>query len=420
LASCDGRELAAALRGLMLGGGIAEFERVCALLRPGGAPLQDRLIDTRLAWDAICAMYEDIMPQASFMHFYWAWRALCGGLFATLSAPLPRARVYHTVTTGYAGLIAARAQRETGRPMIVTEHGIYTNERRIEILMAEWVADMIDKGISLDDPRLDLRDIWMQAFDAYARCCYQAASSITTLYENNQRLQLAIGADPSKLRVIANGVDVARFETLPQAGADLPPTVALIGRVVAIKDVKTYLSAIAIVRRRIPNVRALVLGPKEEDASYANECQQLATELELDGIIEFPGSVALTAWLPKIHVVALTSLSEAQPLVLLEAGAARVPCVATDVGCCRELLEGRADEEPRLGPGGIVTGLFSPEETAEAICRLLENPELRSSMGRVQHARVARYYSTARATALYAELYASAGAGAATAAAEAA
>ena len=89
------------------------------------------------------------MPHESFLHFFWAWRALFGGLVATLSFPLPPARVYHTVSTGYAGLLAARAAVETGRPALITEHGIYTNERRIEILQADWIVDTVDKGFAI-------------------------------------------------------------------------------------------------------------------------------------------------------------------------------------------------------------------------------------------------------------------------------
>ena len=78
----------------------------------------------------------------------------------------------------------------------MTEHGIYTNERRIELLMADWVADTIDKGHTLDDPRLDLRDMWVHAFEAYARTCYDACDQVITLYEDNQKVQRLLGADP--------------------------------------------------------------------------------------------------------------------------------------------------------------------------------------------------------------------------------
>ena len=75
-----------------------------------------RLLNGPAAWDIVHGMYDARMPHGSFLHYFWAWRALLGGLFATLEAPLPKARVYHTISTGYAGVLAARAARDTGRP----------------------------------------------------------------------------------------------------------------------------------------------------------------------------------------------------------------------------------------------------------------------------------------------------------------
>ena len=60
---------------------------------------------------------------------------------------------------------------------------------------------------------------------------------------------------------------------------------------------------------------------------------------------------------------------------MLEAGAAAIPTVATDVGACREILLGRRDEHPALGDGGILTDVASPEQTAAAIGALLRDHE---------------------------------------------
>ena len=345
------------------------------------------------------------MPHASFLHFYWAWRALLGGLFATLKAPIPKANVYHTISTGYAGLLAARASLETGRPAIVTEHGIYTNERRIEILMADWISDTVNKGMGLDDERTDLRDLWIKMFDAYALVCYQASRTITTLYQENQLMQVALGAAPDRLRIIANGIDLDRFDALPLASADAIPTIALIGRVVPIKDVKTFIAAIAWLRERIPDISGLILGPIDEDPAYYAECVALVDELELQDSIRFTGPVDVTEFLSSIHVVVLTSLSEAQPLVLLEAGAAGVPCVTTNVGSCREVIEGTSDEAPELGPGGYVVDLVAPEQIGAAVQKLLAAPEMRRRFGANLKERVRTYFSSDLAQEAYRSLY---------------
>src|SRR6266436_2219033 len=226
-------------------GGLAELERIIALLAPlVKARRTADLLDSTLAWNLVCDLYDREMPHESFLHFFWAWRALFGGLVATLSFPLPSARVYHTVSTGYAGLLAARAAVETGRPAIITGHGIYTNERRIEILQAEWIVDTLDKGFAIHDPRRDLRDFWSAAFESYARACYEACTEVITLHGANQPAQTMHGAAPARMKIIPNGVDYQTLSQLPQVAADAPPTVALVGRVVPIKDIKTYLHAI--------------------------------------------------------------------------------------------------------------------------------------------------------------------------------
>ncbi|MGE0769226.1 MAG: GT4 family glycosyltransferase PelF [Hyphomicrobiaceae bacterium] len=398
--------LAEALGALIAVGGRHNLARVSdALGRAQNSLSLPILFNSPVAWDIARRSYEREMPYGSFLHYFWAWRALLGGLLAALEFAIPPAKVYHTISTGYAGVLAARAALETGRPSLLTEHGIYTNERRIELLMADWVADTVDKGHAVADARFDLRDMWVRAFEAYARTCYECCTEVITLYEDNQRAQRLLGASPRHLRVIANGIDVARFAGLHQAGDSDRPTVALIGRVVPIKDVKTFITAIAILRARVPEISALILGPTDEDPAYFEECRSLVGDLGLEGIIKFTGTVDVVQHLSRIHVVALTSLSESQPLVILEAGAAGVPFVATNVGSCREILEGRPDETPSLGPGGIITGLVAPAEVADALATLLLDPVLRRRYGETLRERVRRTYTSKRAADAYSELY---------------
>lgn len=399
-------ELGGALEAFLDGGGTAALTRLSeAVSRVDADVPLARVFNSPLAWDLIQSMYRDVMPYGSFLHYYWAWRALLGGLFATLAFPLPEARVYHTISTGYAGLLAARAGRETGRPVILTEHGIYTNERRIELLMADWVADTVDRGHVLDDPRLDLREMWIEAFEAYARTCYEGCDQVITLYGENQKVQKALGAAPGKCRVIANGIDVGRFSRLPRAADGDRPTMALIGRVVPIKDVKTYIASARILRETIPDLRAWILGPLDEDPQYVAECRALATELGLDDCVEFTGAVNILEYLPRIHAVVLTSLSESQPLTILEAGAAGIAFVASDVGSCREIIEGRAEESPHCGRGGYITGLVAPAETAAAVGTLLRDHAHRRACGDALRRRVETYYTSEQAAAAYRDLY---------------
>ncbi len=387
-------------------GGLAEIESILSELLPYGSSLGRRaLLNSPEAWQLILRMYQATHPESPFLDYFWSWRAILGGIFSILLAPLPSARMYHPVSTGYAGLYAARAHLQTGRPVLLTEHGIYTNERRIEIAMADWLYRPAESGLTLRKSARDLRLMWFHAFAGYSRACYEAAARIITLHSGNQYFQLADGAPKEKLAIIPNGVDYHRFSALADRRANHPPAIALIGRVVPIKDVKTFIRAAAIVRELVPEIRAWVLGPADEDPQYFAECQALVAYLGLEGCVEFTGPVSVPDYLPRLDVLVLTSISEAQPLVMLEAGAAGVPSVATDVGACREMIYGGRDEESPLGTAGAVTPLANPTATAHAIARLLLEPDEWQRASRAARERVRRYYDTPSLDRSYRELY---------------
>jgi len=205
--------------------------------------------------------------------------------------------------------------------------------------------------------------------------------------------------------VIPNGIDFDRYAEVARADKGRKPTVALIGRVVPIKDVKTFIRAVAVVKREVPDVEALVLGPEDEDPAYAGECRDLVRILGLEGTLRFMGRQNLADWLGRIDALALTSVSEAQPLVILEGGAAGVPTVATDVGACREMLEGRRDEAEKLGPGGEITALADPAATSRALVRLLRDKAWHARCAAAIKRRVELYYNKKAVDGLYRTLY---------------
>lgn len=368
--------------------------------RPG----EYELLDSEEAWELMESMYEASFSESSFLDYFWSWRAIMGGLYSILLSPLPEAQVYHALSTGYAGLLAARAKLETGRPVMITEHGIYTNERRIELASADWLEENFSRSLTIDDTRLSLRDLWMDAFTNYSRIAYEAADEIITLFTGNQKAQLADGATPEKLKVVPNGIDVERFAKIRRTPHERP-TIALIGRVVPIKDVKGFIRTCAMLKEHLPDLKAYVMGSREEDENYAHECEEMVRHFSLEDVVEFTGQVAIDEYLPKIDLVVITSISESQPLVILEAGACGVPCVATNVGACAEMILGASDEQPRLGAGGAVVPLSNPAATAEAVYTLLTDRDYYKSCAEAIRQRVALYYSKEQQHIAYDALY---------------
>jgi glycosyltransferase involved in cell wall biosynthesis len=136
------------------------------------------------------------------------------------------------------------------------------------------------------------------------------------------------------------------------------------------------------------NVRLHILGDTD-DEEYAQECYDLKEFLHLDGLI-FAGHVDVTEYMKKIDFTVLTSISEGQPLSVLESFAAGRPAVTTDVGCCRELIFG--NEGDNFGPAGYVVAPMHREDLAKAMDNLCKSRKKREDMGRNGQERVKAFF----------------------------
>lgn len=353
-------------------------------------PSAEAILDAEWAWEVAMEVYREQPTPPALVDFLYNWRSMWLPLLRLMRAPLPDGtQLMHSASTGYAGWFGAVVNRLQKTPLLITEHGIYTREREEEIVRAEWVP-------------LALKRFWNDFFIRVAQAGYQAARYVTTLSEVNQRAQVHYGASPAKMRLIPNGVNPAVYaEVRPSAGR--PFTAGAILRVVPIKDVKTLLRAFAVVLRRLPDARLLLIGPFDEDEEYASECSALADSLGVAESVEWTGPVNILDYLPDLDCIVLTSISEGQPLVMLEAMAAGLPIVATDVGACRELIEGYGDDE--LGICGLVTKLMTPEETGAALLELADDLMKRRLMGKVGRTRVNKHYTLQGVMKQYRSLY---------------
>ena len=369
--------------------------------------LQHLLLDSREGWEIMLETYRAEAGQEGLLQFFWTWRFALLPLLHVLSCDIPDARCYHTVSTGYAGLLAAGAKLRHNRPMLLTEHGIYTKERRIDIQRSTWIPEgRRDARVSVRETSYFKR-FWIRQFEMMGRVCYEEADNIYTLYAGNRDLQIADGAEPEKLKIVPNGIDLSRFGAVEkQDASERPFTVGWLGRICPIKDVRTLLRTARLVADQMPDVHFRVMGPGDEDPEYADQCTALAKALELDGIATFEGRVNALEVLPQMDVMVLSSISEAQPLVILEAAAFGVPTIATDVGSCSELLGGGEQEGDReLGEGGLVVPIANPGALAGAILEVARDPERLERMGQTMRQRVERFYDEKDMVRRYQEIY---------------
>jgi len=356
------------------------------------------IFKSKRAWMTLKHLYLNSPIEKSFSDFFWNWRFIHYPVFKILTYnQLPEARIYHTMCTGYAGALAAAAKLQTGHPTILTEHGIYSIERQLEIAQADWIVKIPgEETIRAQKTPGFFKQWWIRVFNALGKITYDYADQITTIYEGNRTKQIDLGANPLKTSVIPNGVNFDYFRNLKSKTDSEKESeifrIGFVGRVVPIKDVKTFLRAIKIVVENISNIEVLILGNTKEDAKYFEECQTLVKLLGLENVIQFKGDVSLVDYYPTIDVLVLTSMSEGLPLVILEANCVGIPVVATDVGGCKELLHGRLQEDQLLGKSGIITLPASPKETADAIIKVLSDKPLRQQMRDTGRKRMATYY----------------------------
>jgi glycosyltransferase involved in cell wall biosynthesis len=361
---------------------------------------------SRKFWKAVKKMYEEGDPSISFLDFFWNYRFSYLALVQLLKANIPPAQLYHTISTGYAGVMVVLAKIKFNSNMMATEHGIYTKERRIEIAQATWLYEKESEYIKATTELGFFKDWWMRYFEFMSKLTYAYSDRITTLYHGNKQSQIADGADAKNISIIPNGVDIHAFSEIA-AGRKMRKrrTLAFVGRIVPIKDVKTLIRACKIIVERLPDVQILLIGPQEEETEYFQECSVLIKTMGLERHMVFTGHVDMKAYYPTIDVLLLTSISEAQPLVILEAGACGIPTVATDVGSCRELLEGVTPDDKTLGQSGFVVPFHSSEKTANAAIRLLTDDDTYYAMSNAAVERVGKYYGKKNMLISYRNLY---------------
>jgi polysaccharide biosynthesis protein PelF len=303
-----------------------------------------------------------------------------------LAREIPDGRVIHALSSGEAGWLAAEASRRRGRPLVVTEHGLAWRE-------AAAGCGELESGRKLGvGDEVDVVDSLLDA----ARSTYAAAAVITTVSWENVWLQREVGARLESLRVIENWVDDG--VAVPVRDEVDGMHIGMVCRIVPMKDVLGFVDAAMYVVATDPSARFTIVGPETHDAEYALKVRRSIAERGLAGSVVMVGEQDPDDWWPTFDIVALSSVSEAQPLVLLEAMARGLPVVTTDVGGCRALVGGQP-------PAGEVVPARDPEALGAALLRLGAAPSLRREFGRNGRAITRSWHTKDRILGEYRRVY---------------
>jgi glycosyltransferase involved in cell wall biosynthesis len=376
-----------ALESLIFGEEV-DWEGVFKFFQNGNISL-DKLLTSNEFLEMTKKYYNKNFENAVFTDFLWTMRSMYLPLFLLLKSKPVEADLYHTLSTGYSGVLGSMAKFLYNKPLLISEHGIYTREREEEIIKANWV-----KGL--------YKDLWIQQFYKLSNCCYGFAGEVTALFEGAREFQIELGCLMEKTNVIHNGVNISDFEGLPKKDPqDNYINVGAILRVTPIKDVKTMINAFYLAKKQVPNLKLWIMGPLDEMPKYVKECRELVKDLGIEDII-FTGKVNVKEYLGKMDFIILSSLSEGQPLVILEGFAVKKPCIATNVGDCFNMIYGSKDE---FGEAGIVVPVMNVEKMSKAMVHLAREENIRLQMGLNGYNRVEKYYQNEEVFQKYYDLY---------------
>ncbi|RKX87011.1 MAG: hypothetical protein DRP57_00200 [Spirochaetes bacterium] len=237
--------------------------------------------------------------------------------------------------------------------------------------------------------------MWIKIYSSLSRLSYKYADLIISLFEYNRRMQIELGAEDSKTLVIPNGIDVERFLSVKREKKK-GFHIGLVGRVVPIKDIKTFIAMAKIVSGAIPEVQFYCIGPTDEDPAYYEDCKLLVNSFHLNDKFHFTGRQDVHKYYSFLDVLLLTSIREAQPLVLLEGFCSGVPAVATKVGNVPELLD---YDERFLAPSK------DAEKLAEGVEYIYKNPEIMKNIVVRNREKVLKFYDRRKVYKTYYNIY---------------
>jgi glycosyltransferase involved in cell wall biosynthesis len=180
------------------------------------------------------------------------------------------------------------------------------------------------------------------------------------------------------------GVDVGRY--LPAEEPEGIPVVMLASRMLWDNGIGEFVQAARILRERDVQAQFVLVGDTYADNPRAISREQLVGWQEQGAVAWWGWQEDMPAILQKANLVCLPSYSEGVPTVLLEAAATQRAVITTNAPGCRDAVI--------PGVSGLLVPVKEASALAEAIRKLVEDPALRSSMGRAGRSLVEREYSS--------------------------
>lgn len=211
------------------------------------------------------------------------------------------------------------------------------------------------------------------------------------------------GMSDARVRVIPNGISTTDFSRSPERRGPIRSELGLqdediligtVGRLVPVKDHFTLLEAFAQVRKRLLNVRLIIVG----DGPLKSDLLTLVSKLKLENEVTLSGERRdIPEILSAMDIYVVSSISEGMSLSILEAMSTRLPIVATAVGGNNEVIDDQVN--------GFLVPAQNSNVLAEHIHKLVVDREQRILMGIKSQERAQKSFDHKIMMQKYASLY---------------
>jgi len=218
-----------------------------------------------------------------------------------------------------------------------------------------------------------------------------------------------IGVPARRLRVLGNGIDLARFDRAnvdparievlrKEFGAETDEVICgVVGRLVWEKGYREVLEAARLLRDRVPNLRFAIIGPLDMDKRDAVTADDVDAAARLGNVRFFGYRDDVDECYAAMDLYVLASHREGFPRSAMEAAAMGVPVIATNIRGCRQVVE--------RGTTGMLVEPRDPRALADAIEDLATRETVRAAMGEAAVAKARRDFDQQRVIDLTLETY---------------
>lgn len=222
------------------------------------------------------------------------------------------------------------------------------------------------------------------------------AAAVHSVSRHTRSLAEEYGVDRARLWIIQPAVDERFFCPTMRRGSVISARFVTTGNLIWTKGYEYLLSAIRLLIDRGEPVHLGIIGdgPDRQRVLYTIHDLGLQNAVTVRGKLK---PEAVRDCLQQADVFVLSSLSEGISNAVLEAMSCGVPVVTTDCGGMREAVSD--------GVEGFVVPVRDPESMAEALGRLINDPELRRRMGEAARQRVLQEFTLERQIDQWMELF---------------